>query len=70
MISGSTYSPQVLQGKSWSQIATALKDPTSPIPPRRSTARPTNSTATICKLTGNQPATACTPVVKQLEVKL
>ena len=69
MISGSSYSPQVLQGKSWSQIATALKDPTSPIAKAVDGAA-NYLTATICKLTGNQPATACTPVVKQLEAKL
>jgi hypothetical protein len=69
MISGASYSPQVLQGKSWSEIATALKDPTSPIAKAVDGAA-NYLTATICKLTGNQPATACTPVVKQLEAKL
>jgi thiol-disulfide isomerase/thioredoxin len=69
MISGASYSPQVLQGKSWSEIATALKDPTSPIAKAVDGAA-NYLTATICKLTGNQPATACTPVVKQLETKL
>jgi len=69
MISGASYSPQVLQGKSWSQIATALKDPTSPIAEAVDGAA-NYLTATICELTGNQPATACTPVVKQLEAKL
>jgi thiol-disulfide isomerase/thioredoxin len=69
MISGASYSPQVLQGKSWSQIATALQDPTSPIA-EAVDGTANYLTATICKLTGNQPATACTPVVKQLEAKL
>jgi len=69
MISGASYSPQVLQGKSWSEIATALKDPTSPIAKAVDGAA-NYLTATICELTGNQPATACTPVVKQLEAKL
>ena len=69
MISGASYSPQVLQGKSWSEIATALKDPTSPIAKAVDGAA-NYLTATICKLTGNQPATACTPAVKQLEAKL
>ena len=69
MISGASFSPQVLQGKSWSQIATALKDPTSPIAKAVDGAA-NYLTATICTLTGNQPATACTPVVKQLEAKL
>ena len=69
MISGASYSPQVLQGKSWSQIATALQDPTSPIA-EAVDGTANYLTATICKLTGNQPATACTPVVKHLEAKL
>ena len=69
MLSGASYSPSVLQGKSWSQIASALKDPTSPIA-RAVDGTANYLTATICKLTGNQPATACTPVVKQLEAKL
>jgi hypothetical protein len=69
MISGASFSPQVLQGKSWSQIATALQDPTSPIA-EAVDGTANYLTATICKLTGNQPATACTPVVKQLEAKL
>jgi hypothetical protein len=69
MISGSSYNPQVLQGKSWSQIATALKDPTSPIA-EAVDGTANYLTATICTLTGNQPATACTPAVKQLEAKL
>ena len=69
MISGASYSPQVLQGKSWATIASALKDPTSPIA-KAVDGTANYMTATICKLTGNQPATACTPVVKQLETKL
>jgi hypothetical protein len=69
MLSGASYSPQVLQGKSWSQIASALKDPASPIAQAVDGAA-NYLTATICTLTGNQPATACTPVVKQLEAKL
>ncbi len=69
MISGASYSPQVLQGKSWNQIATALKDPTSPIA-KAVDGTANYLTATICKLTGNQRASACTPVVKQLEAKI
>ncbi|MGA2824512.1 MAG: DUF929 family protein [Streptosporangiaceae bacterium] len=69
MISGASYSPQVLQGKSWATIASALKDPTSPIA-KAVDGTANYMTATICKLTGNQPATACTPVVKQLEAKI
>ncbi|HYZ53609.1 MAG TPA: DUF929 family protein [Streptosporangiaceae bacterium] len=69
MISGASYSPQVLQGKSWSQIASALKDPSSPIA-KAVDGTANYMTAAICKLTGNQPATACTPVVQGLEGKI
>ncbi len=59
LVSGASYSPQVLQGKSWSQISSALANPKSPI------AQAVDGTAnvliaTICKLTGNQPASVCT----------
>jgi hypothetical protein len=69
MISGASYSPQLLQGKTWSQIGTALKDPTSPIA-KAIDGTANYITAAICKVTGNQPASACTPAVKQLETKL
>jgi hypothetical protein len=63
------FGPQVLTGKSWSQIAAALKQPSSPIAKGVDGAA-NYITAAICKLTSNQPATACTPVVKQLEAKV
>ncbi len=69
MLSGASYSPQVLQGKSWATIAAALKDPNSQIA-KAVDGTANYLTATICKLTGNQPASACTPAVKQLEAKL
>lgn len=55
---GSSYSPQVLVGKSWSQIATALSDPNSAI------AQGVNGsanviTAAFCNLTGQQPSSVC-----------
>jgi Domain of unknown function (DUF929) len=69
MISSASYSPQVLAGKTWAQISAALHDPSSQI------AQAVNGaanyiTATICKLTGNQPATACTSAVQSLESKI
>jgi hypothetical protein len=69
LISGASYSPQVLQGKTWSQIATALKDPSSAIA-QAVDGTANYITASICQLTGNQPAAACTPAVKTLEKKL
>jgi hypothetical protein len=53
------YNPQVLAGKSWSQIAAALKDPSSPI--AKSVDGAANYlTAAICKTTNNMPAAVCT----------
>jgi thiol-disulfide isomerase/thioredoxin len=63
------YGPQDLAGKTWAQIAAALHDPSSPT--AKAVGGAANwTTATICKLTNNQPASACTPAVKALEAKL
>jgi hypothetical protein len=66
LIDGATYDPAVLEGKSQQQIATALRDPSSPISQGAIGAANT-ITATICLLTQNQPASACTDTVQQLE---
>lgn len=55
---GAGYSPQVLAGMSWSQIAAALSDPNSAI------AQGVNGsanvlTAALCNLTGQQPSSVC-----------
>ncbi len=69
LIIGASYDPQVLSGKTWAQISAALHDPTSPI--TKAIGGTANyMTAAICKLTGNQPATACTPAVQALQSKL
>ena len=53
------YDPGVLAGKTWSQIAAALKDPTSQI--AQSVDGAANYvTGAICKMTNNQPASVCT----------
>ena len=59
LVSGASFSPQVLAGKSWAQISSALSNPKSPI------AQAVDGTAnvliaTICKLTNNQPTDVCT----------
>lgn len=69
IISGASYDGSVLAGKSWAQIAAALKDPTSPITKAIGGAA-NYITAAICKMTGNQPASACTPAVKALQSKI
>jgi thiol-disulfide isomerase/thioredoxin len=66
LISGASYSPQVLQGKTWSQVAAALSDPASPIT-QGAGGSANMITAALCKLTNNQPATACTPAIQALE---
>jgi hypothetical protein len=66
MLSGAQYNPQLLQGKSWAQVAAALKDPSNPIAQGADGAANTFAAA-ICKLTNNLPATACTPTVKAIE---
>jgi hypothetical protein len=53
------YNPQVLAGKSWSQIAAALKDPSSPIAMSVDGAA-NYLTAAICKTTNNMPSAVCT----------
>jgi thiol-disulfide isomerase/thioredoxin len=64
--SGASYSYTVLQGKTWRQVAAALHDPSTPIA-QGADGTANYLTAAICKLTGNQPASACTPFVKSLE---
>jgi len=63
------YGPQDLAGMSWSQIAAALRDPSSSIG-REVDASANYLTAAICKLTGNQPASAATPAVRAIEAAL
>jgi len=58
VMKGYIYNPSVLQGKSWSQIAAALKDPTSPIALSVNGAA-NYITGAICQMTNNQPANVC-----------
>jgi Domain of unknown function (DUF929) len=62
------YGPQDLQGKTWAQVATAMSQPTSTIA-KDADGNANYLTAAICKLTNNQPATACTPAIQALEGK-
>jgi hypothetical protein len=66
---GASYDPSVLKGLTWSQIATDLHNPASPVA-KAVLGTANYMTAAICALTGNQPASACTPVVKSLQGKL
>ena len=68
-IVGASYNPQVLSGLSWSQIAADLSNPSSPV--AKSIDGVANyMTAAICKMTGNQPASACTSAVQSIEGSL
>jgi hypothetical protein len=69
LIVGATYSPTVLQGKSYQAIAGALSDPKSTIA-QGVLGAANNITATVCKLTNNQPASACTTTIKGIEASL
>jgi hypothetical protein len=69
MASGASYDYNVLSGKTYAQIATAMKDPSTDIA-KGALGTANQMTAAICKLTGNQPATACTASIKSLEAGL
>ncbi len=57
-ISGASFSPDVLQGKTHAQIAAALSDPTSPIA-QGVDGTANLVTAAICQSTAQQPAAVC-----------
>jgi hypothetical protein len=64
VLKGPIYDTAVLQGKSWSQIAAALKDPASPI--SQSVVGGANYiTGAICKMTNNQPSDVCSSAAVQ-----
>jgi len=63
---GASYDATVLSGLKWDQIAADLSNPNSPV--TKAIAGTANHiTAAICKMTGNQPASACTAAVQSLE---
>jgi hypothetical protein len=68
-IFGASYSPGVLAGLSWSQIAADLSNPDSPVA-QAIDGTANYITAAICGTTGNQPASACTATVRSLETQL
>jgi len=69
LIHGAQYNPQVLQGKTWAEVAAALSDKSSAIAQGADGAA-NILTAAICKVTNNQPSSACTPTIISLEGKL
>jgi hypothetical protein len=68
-IFGASYSPGILAGLSWSQIAADLSNPDSPVA-EGIDGTANYITAAICAMTGNEPASACTATVRSLEVQL
>jgi hypothetical protein len=70
VISGVSYNPGVLDGLSWSTIATDLSNPSSAVA-KAVLGTANYITAAICKgLTNNQPASACTSTVQSLESQI
>jgi len=69
-LSGASYDVSALQGKSATEIAAAMHDPTSAI--AKGIVGTANAiTASICAATGDQPASACaTPAVKAIRSQL
>lgn len=66
---GASYDPGVLRGLTWNQIAAGMRDPASPVA-KGILGTANYMTAAVCGLTGDQPATVCTPVVKSLQSQI
>jgi hypothetical protein len=66
---GASYDSTLLSGLKWDQIAADLSNPNSPVT-KAIGGTANHLTAAICKLTGNQPASACTSTVQSLEKSL
>lgn len=66
LIVGASYSPGVLSGLTWQQIADDLHNPSSKV------AKAVNGTANymtaaLCKLTNDKPANVCTATIRELQ---
>jgi hypothetical protein len=70
VIKGPIYNPAVLKGLTWSQIATEMRNPSTPV--SQSVLGAANyMTAAICKTTNNQPASVCnSPAVTKVAGRL
>ncbi len=70
LIHGAQYNPQVLQGKTWAEVAAALSDKLTAIAQGADGAA-NILTAAICNVTGNQPSSVCSsPTITSLQGKL
>ena len=70
LVTGATYDPAVLQGKTPEQVAATLSDPASPV--ARGVIGTANTiVAAICGATADQPAPVCTaPAIRSIEARL
>jgi Domain of unknown function (DUF929) len=66
VINGASASPQVLQGKTWSQIASSLQAGTS-AQAKAILGTANFITSAICKMTSNQPSNVCTSTITGLQ---
>jgi len=64
-----SYMPDLLAGKTWSDIATALTNPQSS-ESQAILGSANQLTAAICLLTSNQPSSVCTATIQAIETKL
>jgi hypothetical protein len=69
IIAGASYSPQILSGLNWSEIAAALSKPGNTVAMGVDGAA-NYITAAICKLTNDQPARACTSTIEGLQSQI
>ncbi len=70
VVTGASFSPQVLAGLSRSQIASQLSDPSSPVA-QAVDGTANDITAAICTVTGNKPSSVCdTPAIQAIVKKL
>jgi len=70
LITGSTYDPSVLQGKTQDEIADDLSNPNSDIA-KGAIGAANSITAAICTMTKNQPSNVCdTSMIKALQAKI
>jgi thiol-disulfide isomerase/thioredoxin len=70
LIGGSSYLPTSLKGLSWTQVATAMSSPSSPVA-KQVLGAANMLTAAICKATNAQPSSVCTtPTITTLQGKL
>ena len=66
---GAMYSPEALSGQSWQAVLDEVKDPSS-VQAKAIIGSANMITAAICKMTSDQPASVCTPMIQDLEKKL